>query len=270
MTNEPKRFFNEDEVSAILKTAVDMDSKGGGATSFGLSLEELQQIAAESGIDPRNVAAAISQLDHQDEKQEKTFWGGPTSWTQDRVVEGGVDEEQWENMVAVIRKAYGDTGEVQMRGHTKEWIHSGKSNVQAHVAATTRDGRTRISAAWHEPTIAALYVPFFITSIILIPIFFDALDWFTPTGVAAYLAAVAILFSLGRFTVSGLASKREQKLNNLVTDLEQLVESDGGSVINQESTTQTQSGSAGETINTDELDATENESTQSQPRRIRS
>ena len=59
-----KRIYTDKEISAVLKRATELQGAQGpaGGTS-GLSLDELEQIAAEVGIDPNYVKAAALELE---------------------------------------------------------------------------------------------------------------------------------------------------------------------------------------------------------------
>ena len=62
MKPDSQPLFDEREISAILKCAAEIQSADGPARTFGLSLAELQQLAAEAGIGPQSVAAAAAEL----------------------------------------------------------------------------------------------------------------------------------------------------------------------------------------------------------------
>lgn len=224
MEPDSQPLFDEREISAILKRAAEIQGADGPARAFGLSLVELQQLAAEAGIDPRSVAAAVAELDRGGEGDHVNIWGGPLSLTLDRVVEGEVNEATWEAMVAAVRRSFNDTGEVQPWGQALEWTHSGRaSGVQAHVTVTPRDGRTRIQVFWHEPVMAApVYVIAGVFALIMIPVVFEALALVSLTGAFLYLAIVSTLFLLARWTLSRMAAKEKRNVRHLMAKLERI------------------------------------------------
>ena len=59
----PRRLFSEKEISRVLKRATELQDVEGPTETTGLSMEELQQIAAEVGIDPRHLAVAVAELE---------------------------------------------------------------------------------------------------------------------------------------------------------------------------------------------------------------
>lgn len=221
---ESPHQFNEKQISAILKRAVEMQETEGVAPGAGLSLAELQQLAAEAGIDPRYVATAAAELTGGGESGDQVnFWGGPLSLTLERVVEGEIDEVVWEDMVAKIRQAFKDTGKVRSWGHSMEWTHSGRSEVRAHVTVTPRDGRTSIQVFWHEPSIAAVaYVPLLVLGLIMLPVVFDTLVLPALGAVGLYGSILGVLFVLARWALIRMAGKRKRSLTQLMAELEQV------------------------------------------------
>ena len=88
----------------MLKRATELQGAQGpaGGTS-GLSLDELEQIAAEAGIDPNYVKAAALELEEGRTDTSYPVWGGPTSIDLERIVEGEMTEAKWEEAVGEIR-----------------------------------------------------------------------------------------------------------------------------------------------------------------------
>ncbi|MEX0823877.1 MAG: hypothetical protein WD008_05770, partial [Balneolaceae bacterium] len=62
-----KRIYTEDEVSRLIRRAVELEAERsvlkGEHSRAGLSITELEQIAAESGIDPELIHQASKELD---------------------------------------------------------------------------------------------------------------------------------------------------------------------------------------------------------------
>jgi len=236
------KVYDEKAVSAILKRATELQASSRSDGGFGLSLAELQQIAAEAGIDPRFVAAAASETSHAPEP-ETNFWGGPLNHTIEWMVQGEIDDVAWEGMVAETRRYFKDTGEVRSWSNSKEWAHSGQNNVQAHVTATSRDNLTRIQIFWNEPTLAAAtYVPLLVLSLISLPIFFEALALTGFTGAALYAGWVAILALIARRITSEISGRKKRNLLELKARLEDIVKEDA--VLTSPASTAVKSGSS--------------------------
>ncbi len=224
MESDSQHVFDEREISAILKRAAEIQGTEGASPVFGLSLAELQQLAAEAGIDPRSVATAAAELRRADANDRLNIWGGPLTMTLDRVLEGEISQEAWEAMVAATRRTFNNTGTVQSWGQTLEWTHGrGTASTQAHVTVTARNGRTHLQVFWNDQVMAA---PFYaITgalSLILIPVVFEALGMVSLQGALLFLSLVASIFLLARWLLSRVAGKEKRKVRDLAAQLEQI------------------------------------------------
>ncbi len=220
-SDRPKTY-DEKAVTAILKRASQLQASSRDDGGFGLSLAELQQIAAETGIDPRFVLIAASEVFHPEEA-ESNWWGGPLSYSLEWTVEGEIDEYTWEEMVAETRRHFKDTGEVRSWSNSREWAHSGQNSVQAHVTATTREGITRLTLFWSEPTMAvAAYIPLLVLSLIMLPIIFESLALTGLLAAGTWFTGFALLFLAARFFMRHLSSSKKRDLAALKERLERV------------------------------------------------
>ena len=219
-----KRLYSDKEISAVLKRAAELQRGRGSAGTSGLSLAELEQIAAEVGIDPDFVKTAAMEL--EEGRTEDTFhlWGGPTSVELERIVEGEVSEARWEEIVAEIRRIYEVAGETGQVGRTLEWIHRHQTGERAHVTLTPMGQQTRIRIFYRMTDWAvALHVPLLsviITPIILQFIFLN-LGPVLETGVAIFIVMAA--FMLARLAFGAIARRQERKARKLLARLEDLI-----------------------------------------------
>ncbi|MDX1740775.1 MAG: hypothetical protein R3178_05750 [Rhodothermales bacterium] len=224
MTDKPDRarIYDEKAVSAILKRASQLQAKSNEDGGFGLSLTELKQIAADAGIDPRFVALAATEFIYPEEP-EANWWGGPLSHSIEWTIDGEIDDIAWEEIVAEIRRHFKDTGEVRSWSNSHEWAHSGRNAIQAHLTATAREGMTRLSLFWAEPTLAvAAYIPLLVLSLIMLPIVFEALALSGLAGALAWFTGFGVLFTLARWFLSHLSSGKRRDLTELKGRLERI------------------------------------------------
>ena len=91
------RLCTEKEISTILKRAGERPVNQGSKESQGLSLEEVQQIAGEFGIDPSVVASVAAELDFVDEKKGGAWTGLDSKVEVERVLPGEVAIYEVEN-----------------------------------------------------------------------------------------------------------------------------------------------------------------------------
>jgi len=219
-----KQIYKQDEISDILKRAAELQGSEGEGPSTGLSLPELQQIAIDSGIDPKYVHLAAAELAAVPEGEKTNFWGGPLRLVLEREIEGEITAEVWEKMVSEIRRSFQESGSVQEWGRAFEWTLSGKNSVTAHVTAIPRDGKTQLELHWAEPV---MFVPFFVpslvASLIWLPILFESLQLGT-TGIPIYIAIIAAIWTIARVGLGSFAKRRKKRLRKLAATLESIGE----------------------------------------------
>jgi hypothetical protein len=151
MAHEPEeqRRYGEKEIRRLLTHAAELKKRAehGDASASehgtGLSLAEVEQIAAELGVEPGYVRAAAAALDGQSLPSRRfSLLGAPASVDVERVVAGEVSEESWELMVPEIRRALRKVGKPSRLGRSFEWT---TEHDQDHVSASPRGGHTRLA-----------------------------------------------------------------------------------------------------------------------------
>jgi hypothetical protein len=142
------RQYNNKEISAIIRRAVelkqqqarDRDGKGRAGKEQGVSLEDLQQIASELGIEPEYVLAAAQELVSDGKIQiTRGFWGAPGFMDVEREVEGVIPESTWDELLVDIRRTMGETGRTEKIGNSLEW-----TGRHTHVSISTHGNKTVI------------------------------------------------------------------------------------------------------------------------------
>ncbi|MFQ5571158.1 MAG: hypothetical protein ACE5G0_15875 [Rhodothermales bacterium] len=220
-----RRLFSEKEISGILKRAAEFQEATGPTDATGLSLDELKQIAAEVGIDPQHVAAAVAEMEQGGTAADKQFqWlGGPVSFSVERVVEGDVSEEQWEEMVDEIRRSLNLVGTSGQVGRSLEWTHRSRL-LQMQVAVTSREGQTRIRIFSRYPKQALLtFLPALIMTAQLVLIASASAGLAPLVGFVVGINLLTALFFLLRFAFRGLTRRKERKARHLLDRLEQII-----------------------------------------------
>lgn len=148
-----QRLYDEKEIAAILRAAADESEDGTSGAEVGLSVDELAQIGAESGLDPAAIRRAATRMDAAPSRAvpSSSIWGGPVShertWTLDREL----TSSEWELVLADIRRAFGIPGVVSVREGAFEWVHKTIDSFTAHVSATVRNGKTTFQVAAGDP-----------------------------------------------------------------------------------------------------------------------
>lgn len=85
---ETERRYSDKELALILKLAAERQAFSSELDDRGLTLTEIQQIAAEAGIDPQHVAEAAAVLEAQHGQRRLSLLGAPTRFVFDRTVAG--------------------------------------------------------------------------------------------------------------------------------------------------------------------------------------
>ena len=67
------KVFNEKETAAILKTAAEQSHKGLSNEDPGLTINELEVIAKEAGIDPSEISKAVEALENKSQPIDHDF-----------------------------------------------------------------------------------------------------------------------------------------------------------------------------------------------------
>ncbi len=164
--------YSDQQVKDILMKAVELQQQGtldAGTTEGGLSKEQLAKMAAELGIDPKYLDAAIDQarVTRQEDKG-LTFLGVPLARNHHAVVEGELDPERFD----VIVPELGNPGMNSHLGGSQVGrsltARVSKGMAFGPISVVSRDGKTRIEArqAAFVGFMAGMY-PALITSIMV-------------------------------------------------------------------------------------------------------
>jgi len=214
------KLYNRKEVGAILKKATEDSSTNNSDTSIGLSVNELQQIASEVGIDPEQIARAAAEIDVTSEKNEQTFWGGPFSFNSQVLAEGEITDGQWEEMLIAIRNFFQSKGEVTTRESVFEWSSPWGATNSAQVTALKDDGKTKISVSWNGPlTAIPFYIPVPAAAIASVLFASEFLELASVPGMAFAMLATGLTFLTGRWALRRHLNKGFEKFRQMVAKL---------------------------------------------------
>lgn len=146
-TEPGPRRYSEKEFGLILRRATELQRAEPAAPDpAGLTLTELEEIAAEAGIDPALLRRAANEL-HILEPPTlgARMAGAPVAIRIERVVEGEFPRERLEELVPVMQAATAGQGTASAVGRTLTWSSRTESNTSAQqVLVTVRDGQTLI------------------------------------------------------------------------------------------------------------------------------
>ena len=145
------RTYSERQVSAIIERAVERQQaaeEGGGEA--GLTLDEIERIGRESGIDPAHLRAAAAEIDEAGRTLSHQSGQSSTHVYVERWIDAPLNVAGWEDAVAELRTRLGtsagtELGEtVQQVGRSYEWAHTSPYGLRTRVTVSPRGDRTRL------------------------------------------------------------------------------------------------------------------------------
>jgi hypothetical protein len=147
----PVRRYEDAEVRQLLERATRAQTSAPARRQTpGLTLAELEDIAAEAHIDVARLRAAAHELELERTARPAgaaaRLAGGPLRMRVERVLPFEVDDTALHRLVMTIGAASGDDGEPHFVGRTFTWTVSTNSGRRTTVRISAHDGRTSIQA----------------------------------------------------------------------------------------------------------------------------
>jgi hypothetical protein len=144
----PGRRFDDEEVARILERAAELEHRAPLAPPeiSGMTLAQLEQVAAEAGIDPQHVRDAAVALERETRTPAlpgASLLGAPMRLELERTVEGDIPAGAYETLAETIRATIPNPGYVSTLGKSFEW-NSANPQRALRVTVTPRAGRTVI------------------------------------------------------------------------------------------------------------------------------
>jgi hypothetical protein len=143
------RLYDEREVGKILERATELQRQepARAAESGGLSLEELEEIALETGIDPRHLRRAAVELDSGE--IDPSGWdrlvGDHTTLVYEATVPGELGRDDFEGVVSAIQQVAREHGQPSLLGRTLTWQAETPSKTRSlQVVVSARRGETHV------------------------------------------------------------------------------------------------------------------------------
>jgi len=230
--NDPSqlpRLYGDKEMAKLLKRATELQQEEGtpGLPSSGLSLQELEEVAAEAGIDPRYLRRAAAELASGGREAEgwEKLTGEPLTLVQELVVPGELPAEGFERVLGVIQRTCAEHGRPTLMGRTLTWQGENPSKSRTMmVTVSVRKGETHIRAEERLHQMAGgLYGPMLgVGSGVGVGLgvpFGMAVLGSTFLAVAFPLATVGLAYTGARLIYGSIAKKRNAVVARLVDAL---------------------------------------------------
>lgn len=139
------RRYGDDEVREIFRLATTGESGNRSlpAESGGLTLDQLQQIGQEAGIEPGRVAQAAAQLEVRGQPAPiRRSLGMPIGVSRVVDLPRAPTDREWERLVAEFRTTFGAQGRATSTGGLREWS---QGNLHISLEPTEHGERLRLS-----------------------------------------------------------------------------------------------------------------------------
>jgi hypothetical protein len=146
-TNLP-RVYGDEEIGRILKRATELQHREPTApSSAGVTLAELEEIAAEAGIDPAYLRRAAMEVDSG--VADPSFWarvvGDDVMIVRDVTLPGELDSDGFERIVATIQAASREHGQPSLLGRTLTWRAETSNKTRTiQLVVSSHAGQTRV------------------------------------------------------------------------------------------------------------------------------
>lgn len=200
-----QRIYTSEEIAALLERTADLQRQSSGSTRDhqGLSLDELEMIASEAGLEPVLLRQAAAELDQPHRSLFETSSGtSSTHVFAERWVPGRFTNELWEDIVAELRHRFDSTmglsigmphiglSTTETIGRTAEWRHTNAWGVETRIMMRQSGDRVRIrlsrKVGWASPVMEGLLIS-------IIPVGFAALTAGVATESVLWTILVAML-----------------------------------------------------------------------------
>lgn len=221
-----ERKYTENEFALILRKAFELQERQGGAdAAHGLSLREIQSIAAEIGLDPDVVQRAASLLPKAGAGRLARVFGGPSLYQMEYSADGEISKEDFGKIVDAIRQATGHQGQVTEVLGSLEWKTVGEVS-QIHVTVSPREGQTIVRVLADRGGAGALTFVFpGLAGLISIGIAGAIIEPSTVPGVLSIVAlALGGAFLTSRTIWKATTSRFRARLHELMRSLSGTVE----------------------------------------------
>lgn len=192
---DPAHRFSTPEIEEVFARAAAAQQRDR-QTDLGLSIDELQAVGAEAGLDPAHVAAAARAVaaGEPDDRRE-TLVGVPVGVRRSAHLDAPPSDLLWETLVSDLQETFSARGKVERIGASRIWRNG---NLRATLSPSADGSRLRLQSNRRKDTQSLLTVG--AVNAVLSAVF--TLNVFGPEADAAVFlgltAALALVFAVGR------------------------------------------------------------------------
>ena len=143
------RRFSTPEIEEVFARAAAAQARDQNV-DLGLSVEELQAVGAEAGLDPVHVAAAARAVaEGEPDEGRETLVGLPVGVRRSATLEAAPTAALWESLVADLQDTFSARGKTGRIGSARTW-HNG--NLRATLSPSGEGARLRLQTNRRDDT----------------------------------------------------------------------------------------------------------------------
>lgn len=147
------RHYEDEEIREIFNLATRGDPRDQSLPleSDGLTLEELQRIGAEAGIEPARVAEAAKALAARAKAPPvRRSFGMPVGVSRVVDLPRAPSDREWEQMISIFRSTFGAQGQAVTSGGLRDWSIG---SLHVSVEPTERGEQLRLSTVKEDAVV---------------------------------------------------------------------------------------------------------------------
>lgn len=191
----PVRRFSETEIQEVFARAASAQQRDQ-QLDLGLTIDELQAVGAEAGLDPAHVAAAARAVaSGEPDEGRETLVGIPTGVRRSATLDTPPSDFLWESIVADLQETFSAQGKVERIGASRIWRNG---NLRVTLSPSGNSSRLRMQSNRRKDTQSLLTVG--LVNAVLAAVF--SLNVFGPEEdpvlFLGLTAAFAVAFAVGR------------------------------------------------------------------------
>ncbi len=225
-----QRTYTDEEVRTLLERAVELQSqKATSASKQGLTLDELEEIAAASDIDPTHLKQAAHELEAQTQKSTTSTRTSNTHVFVDCTVPGRLPDHAWNDILIELRRRFGLVADKERITEERtaaslSWTHVDKDDVETQVYVDAHDGTVQVRLSQYvaymgpvsEALVWGVLVSLVFGSLAALFVYGDSTAWTILGGyIALFLFTLPIAY--------GVDVKRRKAAQEQLNDLVDLI-----------------------------------------------
>ena len=154
---EPARRFSTPEIQEVFaRAAAAQERADREVTDLGLTVEELQAVGAEAGLDPAHVAAAARAVaSGEPDDGRETIAGVPVGVRRAATLEAPPSDALWAALVPDLQETFAASGKTERIGASRGWRNG---NLRVTLSPSGDGARLRLQSNRRKDTRALLTV----------------------------------------------------------------------------------------------------------------